>query len=116
MKCPNCNLEVAENTKFCPECGAKMPEAAEVAPALEVENTTQDTNQTVATPEEKSKKKKKIKKIIIISVSSLLACGLIFLALWLLNPFCMFGHHNVHTEGQVPTCTEHGDQKEICDV
>ena len=21
MKCPNCNFEIAENTKFCPECG-----------------------------------------------------------------------------------------------
>ena len=21
MKCPNCNKEIADNTKFCPECG-----------------------------------------------------------------------------------------------
>ena len=24
MKCPNCNKEVTDDTKFCPECGCKL--------------------------------------------------------------------------------------------
>ena len=26
MKCPNCNFDIAENSKFCPECGEKIHE------------------------------------------------------------------------------------------
>ena len=118
MKCPNCNFEVADNTKFCPECGTKMPEiTAEATVSSEAPDETSNVSSNVETNEQKKAKKKKakkkkIKKIIIISVSSLLACGII---LCLLNPFCMFGHHSSHLEGKDATCTEAGDEKSICD-
>lgn len=115
MKCPNCNFEVAENTKFCPECGTKMPETnTEATSSPEVTGETSNTPSTIEMNEKKKAKKKKIKKIII-SVSAFLACGIIFLVLYLANPFCMFEHRNIHTEGKDPTCTQDGDKKGICD-
>jgi DNA-directed RNA polymerase subunit M/transcription elongation factor TFIIS len=114
MKCPNCNFEVAENTKFCPECGTKMLEKnAETTSSLEATEEVSNAPSTTEVNEQKKYKKKKIKKIIIISVSALLACGIIFLVLYLLNPFCMFGHRNVHAKGEGATCTESGEH--ICD-
>ena len=105
MKCPNCNFEIAENTKFCPECGTKIPEIVEATSSENVTDEIPNTLSTVETNEKKEAKKKNIKKIIIISVSSLLACGIIFLILYLVNPFCMFGHRNTHSEGG-PICTD----------
>lgn len=60
MKCPNCNNEVQDNTKFCPECGADMSATQGVAPQA----------QTVQyqMPVEKPKKKKGGKIIISIAV------------------------------------------------
>lgn len=114
MKCPNCSLEVAENTKFCPECGTKMPEATtEATSSLEVTEEASNAPSPSKTNEKKKAKKKKIKKIIIISASALLACGIIFLILWLWNPSCMFGHRNEHVKGEGATCTEGGEH--ICD-
>lgn len=116
MKCPNCNFEVMENTKFCPECGTKMPEINEEATSSpEGTDETANAPSNIETNEKRKAKKKKIKKIIIISVSALLACGIIFLVLYLINPSCMFGHWNVHLEGKEATCTANGDQKYICD-
>ena len=93
MNCPNCNFEVAENTKFCPECGTKMPEKnAEKTSSVEVTDEASTPPSIAETNEKKKTKKKKIKKIIIISGSALLVCGIIFFVLRLVNPFCMFGH------------------------
>ena len=116
MKCPNCNFEIVETTKFCPECGTKIPTVTtEATPLSGVTDKTSNTQSTIEANEQKPTKKNKIKKIIIISVSGLLACGIIFLILYLLNPFCMFGHRNIRTEGKEATCIEHGDKKDICD-
>ena len=119
MKCPNCNVEVAENTKFCPECGTKLSEFVEKE-TLNVETSEENmtdeipnTPSTVETNEKKEAKKKKIKKKIIISVSALLACGIIFLILYLVNPCCMFWH-DTHIE-KTATCTEGGVYTAICD-
>ena len=116
MKCPNCNFEVAENTKFCPECGTKMLENnAETTSSSEIiTDETSNTPSTKESNEEKKAKKKKIKKIIIISVSALLACGIIFLALYLLNPFCMFGHNTSMTNRVEPTCGAEGYYEYSC--
>lgn len=97
MRCPNCNVEIPETTKFCPECGAKLTEAAEAPAAPSVS---------------KKPEKKKLIKIMIISASALLACGIIFLVLYFVNPFCMFGHRNTHSEGG-PVCTN--SVLHICD-
>lgn len=116
MNCPNCNFEVAENTKFCPECGTKMPEVtAETSASFETVGEDSNAPSNDEMNEKKKAKKKKLKKIIVISVASLLACGIIFLVLYLLNPSCMFGHRNTHLEGKARTCTEDGDEKYICD-
>jgi RNA polymerase subunit RPABC4/transcription elongation factor Spt4 len=105
MKCPNCNFEVTENTKFCPECGTKITETnTEGISSFEVTNESSNAPSKVETNEKKKLNKKKIKKIIIISVAALLVLGITFLVLYLVNPFCMFGHGNMHTEGG-PICT-----------
>ena len=115
MKCPNCNFEVAENTKFCPECGTKMPEIVEEEiSSPDATDKDSNTSSTIEANEKKEIKKKK-KKIIIISISALLACGIIFLVLYLINPFCMFKHRNTHTEGFESTCTAGAYKKTICD-
>ena len=107
MKCPKCNFDVPESNKFCPECGEKMPEI------------TTDTVSAEPQPEEnviieKKPKNKKLKKILIISISAVVGCGLIFLILFLINPLCIFGHRNTHKEGQAATCTTNGYYNYIC--
>ena len=115
MKCPNCNFEVAGNTKFCPECGTKMPETtAETTASFETAEGDSSAPSNVEINEKKKAKKKKLKKIIIISASALLACGLIFLVLWFLNPFCMFGHSVREVNLVEPTCTENGRVEYAC--
>lgn len=115
MKCPNCNFEVAENTKFCPECGTKIPEmTAEATSSSEIIDETSNAPSTKEANEQKKVKKKKIKKIIIISVSALLACGIIFLVLRLINPFCMFGHNTSRTNCVEPTCGAEGYYEYSC--
>ena len=115
MKCPKCNFDVPENNKFCPECGERM---SEILKDETQEAPTQETlTQEASTPDTANKKakNKKVKKILIISISAVVACGLIFLILFLINPSCMFGHRNVHVEGNEPTCTIGGYQSGICD-
>ena len=115
MKCSNCNFEVADNTKFCPECGTKMPTASEEAT---FSNQASDESANVVTSaeinEQKSDKKKKTKKIIIISASALLACGIIFLVLYLVDPFCMFRHNFSDSDVIEPTCVKSSYYEYIC--
>ena len=100
MRCPNCNVEIPETTKFCPECGAKQAEVAEAPAAPSVS---------------KKPEKKKIIKILIISNSALLACGIISLVLYFVNPFCMFGHESSYSEIlKEATCTEGETVAWIC--
>lgn len=108
MKCPKCNFDVSKSNKFCPECGEKM---------LEI---TTDTVSAEPKIEEnvivkKKPKNKKVKKILIISISAVVGCGLIFLILFLINPFCMFAHKNTRIQGEEGTCTQTGDEICICD-
>lgn len=115
MKCPKCNFEVSESSKFCPECGEKMPEAV-----------SQETpGQEVATPEivvdekalaEKKRKKKKLIKVIVIPSAIVLFLGLAFLVLYLINPNCMFYHKDPfeHVITQESTCTEYGAVQNHC--
>lgn len=110
MKCPKCNFDIPENNKFCPECGEKTPEI--IKPKVQ-ETPVQEPFTPVTA--EKKPKNKKIKKILIISISSVVACGLIFLILFLINPFCMFGHRNSHVEGNDATCTMAANKSHICD-
>ena len=115
MKCPNCNFEVADNTKFCPECGTKIFEmTAEPTSSSEVTDETSNVTSTTEINEKKNAKKKKIKKIIIISATALVACGIIFLTLYLLNPFCMFGHDMNKTNHVEPTCAANGYDEYSC--
>ena len=120
MKCPNCNVEVAETTKFCPECGTKLSEFVEkktLNVEISEENVTDEipnTPSTVEINEKKEAKKKKIKKIIIISVSALLACGIIFLILYLVDPFCMFWHECVQINRVEATCGAEGYEEYGC--
>lgn len=67
MKCPSCNKEIPDNSKFCPECGAKITSvenSAEMIP-VEVPSVNNDTE------ENKPIKKHSKKKIIIYSILAL---------------------------------------------
>ena len=115
MKCPKCNFDVPENNKFCPECGERV---SEIPKDETQEAPTQETpTQEASTPDTANKKakNKKVKKILIISISAVVACGLIFLILFLINPFCMFEHRNAHLEGNGVTCTTAANISYICD-
>lgn len=114
MKCPKCNFEVQENSKFCPECGGKIPELTiEQAPNTPPAQTSNAT--TNSATDNKKEMNKKVKKIVIISISSFLACAIIFLVLFLLNPACMFGHGDIHHElVKESTCTMPGAYDAIC--
>ena len=105
MKCPNCNFELPENTKFCPECGMKLPDAESKEEISEVTEI-----------KVKGKKKKKKPMIIIISIVSaiIFVCGIIF---WLMqNPFCLFYHHNAcYKVIKSATCTEAGLEDAYCE-
>ena len=115
MKCPNCNFEVAENAKFCPECGTKIPEVVkEETPSKSAEDAA---NAPAADKlnDQKKAKSKNIKKALIISGCGLLVCGIAFLILYLLNPGCMFGHREVHHElGVESTCSQPGSYYVFC--
>ena len=124
MKCPKCNSEIAENAKFCPECGEKLADVAEIASAV-VENATPE-NQTENAPNEKPsdeateekapKQKSNKKKVIIIALSAIVLCGIIAAILLILNPSCMFGHRNLTGKTAVKvTCTSNGRTESICD-
>lgn len=107
MKCPKCNFDVPESNKFCPECGEKMPEI------------TTDTVSAEPQPEEtviieKKPKNKKTKKILIISISAVVGCGLIFLILFLINPFCIFYHNSIRNDVIPETCVTDGKFAYIC--
>lgn len=60
--CPNCNTEITETTKFCPECGNKI----ELTLAQEIQTEVKKT---------KNKKKTILTIIIILAVLILLAFG-----------------------------------------
>lgn len=114
MKCPNCNFDVTQPTKFCPECGTKLPEELNetVAPA-----TPQSAAEQEATPAKKPKKsKKKLILIISISVACLAVLAGAFFILRAINPGCMFGHKNLSNYETItkPTCQEAGVSKRTC--
>lgn len=104
MKCPNCNFEIPENTKFCPECGMKLPGAESKEGISEVTEI-----------KVKGKKKKNKPMIIIISIASaiIFVCGIIF---WLMqNPFCLFYHGGSYSKIiKEATCTEKGLKDVFC--
>ncbi len=114
MKCPNCNFEVMQPTKFCPECGAKLPEELNetVAPA-----TPQSTAEQEVTPAKKPKKsKKKLILIISISVACLAVLAGAFFILRAINPGCMFGHENTREEKiKEATCTDSPRYRYVCE-
>lgn len=67
MKCPSCNKEIPDNSKFCPECGTKITSienSAEMIP-VEVPSVNNDTE------ENKPIKKHNKKRIIIYSILAL---------------------------------------------
>lgn len=117
MKCPNCSFEVVDNAKFCPECGTKMLEATTDTTALfeEVE-VRSNAPSNAETNEKKKAKKKKLKKIIVFSISTLIACGVIFGAIYLLNPNCIFGHRELDLASKEPTCTNAGKYTYTCNA
>ena len=58
MYCPKCREEVPEGTKFCPECGAKIYQAASTAP----KSVQSKANNARAVPKPSAKKAEKKKK------------------------------------------------------
>ncbi|MGN1317680.1 MAG: zinc-ribbon domain-containing protein [Lachnospirales bacterium] len=75
MKCPNCNNEIADNTKFCPECGANItsPQTTTPQQTQPVYNQTNSVNnQASFTP---PKKKMSLPLKIVIGV---VGCIIIF--------------------------------------
>lgn len=117
MKCPQCNAEIAENSKFCPECGAKLSESTANTATLSENEVQADPNieksNETKSKSTKQKKKKTIKGLIIVA-SILILCGLIVLALYFINPNCIFGHGEVSTIITPPTCTVWGSEKIKC--
>ena len=112
MKCPNCNFDVTQPTKFCPECGTKLPEemSEAVAPA-----TQQPVEQAPAACEKPKKSKKKLIKIAIISGICLAVLAGAFFALYAINPGCMFGHDSTREEKiKEATCTDLARYKYVC--
>ena len=53
MKCPNCNKEIADNTKFCPECGHNFSQPQQETPVQPQPQTVY-----VQQPQPEPKKKK----------------------------------------------------------
>ena len=39
MKCPNCNKEVTDDTKFCPECGHNFSHPQQETPVQQQEQS-----------------------------------------------------------------------------
>lgn len=67
MKCPSCNKEIPDNSKFCPECGAKITSVEKSAEMIPVEVPSVNNN----TEENQPIKKHNKKKIIIYSILAL---------------------------------------------
>lgn len=110
MKCPKCNFEVADNTKFCPECGEKMLESTTKDTIEALEKTPDETNLDSKTLPKKSISKKR--KIAIISIASV-----VIVAIVLLLVFVVFKHeHNfIYECTKEPTLTEEGVQHVYCE-
>ena len=69
MKCPSCNKEIPDNSKFCPECGTKITSvenSAEMIP-VEVPSVNNDTEENKPIKKH-NKKKKKIWLIVLLAV------------------------------------------------
>ena len=112
MKCPNCNFEVTENTKFCPECGTKLPETIqESVTTLESANEVSNTTEPIVSTQ---KKKKSKKKIVLISVLVAVSAVIIFAILLILNPSCMFYHANYGYNKSTATCIKDGVENVVC--
>lgn len=89
--CTNCGNEIAQGTKFCPECGAKQE--APVAPVTEpVAPAEEAVAEPVVPPAENSGKKFNIFALIglILSILSLTMCWLSLFNLILLIPAIIF--------------------------
>lgn len=114
MKCPNCNFELPENTKFCPECGSNITTESDSVPHIsEADEVPADT--ILETNNRKTKNKKKLVIILVASVASVIfVCGIIF---WLMqNPFCLFYHNNAcYKVIKSATCTEAGLEDAYCE-
>ena len=111
MKCPKCNSEVAENAKFCPECGEKIFESTSKG-SFEIAN--EKSNENTATTKANSKKtiSKKVKISIIIGVTSVL---LIAIALFLILVVFKHEHVWIYEITKEPTYTENGVEYRSCE-
>ena len=111
MKCPKCNFEVAENAKFCPECGEKIFESTS-KDSFEIAN--EKSNEKNSTTEANSKKSisKKVKISIIIGVTSVL---LIAIALFLILVVFKHEHVWIYEITKEPTYTENGVEYRSCE-
>lgn len=56
MKCPNCNKEIADNSKFCPECGHNFSQVQQGTPVQPQPTPTQPVYAQPAQPTPKKKK------------------------------------------------------------
>lgn len=109
MKCPNCNFDVTHPTKFCPECGAKLPEELnEATPQSAAE-------QAPAACEKPKKSKKKLVVMIAIPVACVAVLLGAFFILRAINPGCMFGHDSTREEKiKEATCTDLPRYRYVC--
>lgn len=56
MKCPNCNKEIADNSKFCPECGHNFSQVQQGTPVYTQSTPTQPVYTQPGQPMPKKKK------------------------------------------------------------
>ena len=118
MICPKCNYEFEGTPKFCPECGEKL--AVEPKPEPVVEAAEKTAGEIVEEKPVKPSFFKRIPKAVKISVAAVLAAGIIFGLLFLINPGCMFGHRfwpngrKIQVVIKSPTCSAYGESADMC--